>query len=139
MHKLFSGRIPSPLLICLWNQCQAISTSAHPSPMQIFKNKNELSLEVGSMRTFVGYSNYMNIYLGLSVVQIGSLISNNSFGSVILEGNSTLLDPAKSCSLSAFFVCCRCVSGYFNVLAKSYLKIFSSEGLYAASSTVELQ
>lgn len=60
--------------------------------------------------------------MGQSIGQIGNLISNDSFGDVILEGNSALLDPAQSCSLSALLICCRCVSGYFNALARFYLR-----------------
>lgn len=60
--------------------------------------------------------------MGLSIGQIGSLISNDSFGIIVLEGNSTLLDSAKSCSLSALLICYRCVSGYFNVWARFYLR-----------------
>lgn len=71
--------------------------------------------------------------MGLSIGWRGSLISRDSFGSILLEGNSTLLDSAKPC-----VPCQHCSFSvdvfYFNILARFYL---SHKSVCASSVAAE--
>lgn len=105
-------------------------------------SSSTLNLEVGSLRNFEVYSKkiYLSIYeyiWDLSICQIESLISNVTFGNIILEGNRILLDSAKPCSLSALLIFYRCVFCCSNILTRFYVVSYNS--VYASSITGKLK